>query len=72
MWSTPAAWQVSYRAGGSPGDAETAAPPAQGSIVINELLEHSSGALGDRVELLNTTVAAIDISGCILRTIRST
>ncbi|MCH8922780.1 MAG: lamin tail domain-containing protein, partial [Planctomycetes bacterium] len=64
--SKKAAWRPSSHVLGSPGEADSADLPAPGAIVINEVLSHTDSALGDRIELLNTTDEPIVIGGWFL------
>ena len=67
-WDLAASWEVS-EAGGTPGSAINASEsglPTTGSVVINEILTHSDEAVGDWVELFNTTSGIIDIGGWFL------
>ena len=63
--SDAAAWRPSAEPGGSPGqeDPHVLAP---GSVIINEVLAHTDEAVGDWIELHNTTDEAIDIGGWYL------
>ncbi|MCH8046992.1 MAG: lamin tail domain-containing protein, partial [Planctomycetes bacterium] len=61
-----AAWRPSSDLGGSPGKADRRATPDFGAVIINELLTHTDDALGDRIELYNTTDTAIDLGGWLL------
>jgi hypothetical protein len=65
-WSNASAWRASDYIGGTPdgSDVGIAAPP--GAILINEVLANSSQSGGTRIELNNTTGAAIDLSGWYL------
>lgn len=56
-------WRSSLSYHGSPG---TAGPGSDGRILINEVLSSSSPPLLDSIELVNTTAAAIDLSGWFL------
>ena len=63
---TRAAWRPSSDIGGSPGEADRRATPDFRAVLINELLTHTDEAPGDRIELYNTTDAAIDLAGWLL------
>jgi hypothetical protein len=65
-WDLATSWRASDHLHGSPGSGDAGIAPAAGAIVVNELLTHTSGATGDRIELLNTTTAPIDVSGWYL------
>ena len=58
----PAYWRASATLHGSPGAADP--PPLHPpGIVVNEVLAHTDPPREDAVELLNTSAAAVDISG---------
>jgi hypothetical protein len=59
-------WRPSSDVGGSPGEADRGTTPDPGAVIINELLTHTDAAAGDRIELHNTTDAAIDLAGWLL------
>ena len=61
-----AAWRPSSDFGGSPGRGDSFSVPAPGAVVVNEVLANSNAPLGDWIELLNTTDAAINIGGWFL------
>ncbi|MCH8923034.1 MAG: lamin tail domain-containing protein, partial [Planctomycetes bacterium] len=61
-----ATWRPSSDLGGSPGAADRRATPEPRAVIINELLSHTDAAPGDRIELYNTTDAAIDLAGWLL------
>lgn len=63
-WNAASSWHPSTAALGTPGIDETNTPPPH-SVVINEVLTHSTGA-NDWIELNNTTAAPIDLSGWYL------
>jgi len=62
--SSKAGWRPSAGAGGSPASADAA--PTPGAVVISEIMSHTDGAMGDWIELHNTTASPIDISGWFL------
>ncbi len=64
--SVKTAWQPSHQMDGSPGWPEAAEVPADGSILINEVLAHSHDADPDWAELHNTTDQALHIGGWFL------
>ncbi|MES2706851.1 MAG: lamin tail domain-containing protein [Verrucomicrobiota bacterium] len=59
----PANWRSSIPYHGTPG---TAGPASDGRILVNEVLAHSDPPQVDSIELVNTTAAAIDLSGWFL------
>lgn len=63
-FNLPGGWHASSRIGGSPGAVDTGIYP--GAIVINELLAHQDVALGDWVELHNTSTIPINLGGWYL------
>jgi hypothetical protein len=64
MWDTKEGWKASSSYGGSPGAADGGTVPEPGAVVINELLAHTdASAVGDWVELHNTTAFDIDVGG---------
>lgn len=63
LWDSKTTWRPSQNQHGSPGTGDTYTLPAAGSVVINEVMTNTTGAIGDWIELHNTTAAAIDISG---------
>jgi hypothetical protein len=65
-WNTPGNWRTGFYKNGSPGSADSGAPAPQGSILINEVLPHTSALSGPRVEFHNTTASPINISGYYL------
>jgi len=65
-WGEKDSWRASAYNGGSPGEDDSGIIPNPGAVVINELLAHSPGTLGDWIELYNTTDAQIDIGGWYL------
>ncbi|MCH8044357.1 MAG: lamin tail domain-containing protein [Planctomycetes bacterium] len=56
-------WRNSHEFGGSPG---TAGSGKIVDVVVNEVLTHTDPPLTDSIELLNTSGAAIDVSGWFL------
>ena len=64
LWDMKEGWKAGSAYGGSPGADDAGTVPEPGSVVINELLAHTdASAVGDWVELHNTTVYDIDVSG---------
>jgi len=63
-WGDKSTWRASGYVGGAPAQTDTGFEP--GDIVINEVLSHADGPEGDRIELLNMTDRAVDISGWYL------
>jgi hypothetical protein len=62
-WDNSSAWRPSSAIGGTPGSADDfTGVLSPGDIVINELIANTTAA-NRRVELLNRTTSAIDISG---------
>lgn len=59
-WSDGKNWRASVYDRGTPGADESAV--AVGAVVVNEVLTHTDNPFGDRIELHNTTNAAIDVS----------
>jgi hypothetical protein len=64
-WGLKASWRPSGRAGGSPGAADPA-PPAIGTILINEALTHTDLPEVDAIELFNPTASTVSIAGWFL------
>ena len=58
------AWAASALVGGSPGAAEPEPANPQAGVTINEVLANSAGV--DFIELHNSTIAAVDLAGCVL------
>ena len=58
----PFAWSASVIVGGTPG--ESRVEPI--GVVVNEILAHTDLPLSDSIELYNTTVSSVDISGWYL------
>jgi len=54
LWDSEDGWRSSWQSGGNPAAADPS-PLNPGDVVINELLAHSDGGLGDWVELRNMT-----------------
>ena len=65
LWDNREGWIASHTATGSPGTDETPDYAAD-AIVVNEVLAHQDGGMGDWVEFYNTTGASIDIGGWYL------
>ena len=65
-WSRKSGWHPSAFRQGDPGDDNSPAVPALGSIVINEILAHSDLQPSDWIELYNTTDAPVNIGGWYL------
>ena len=65
-WSTAMAWRPSAMPGGSPGSDDSGTIPADGAVVINELLAAPGPGGHDWVELYNTTDQPIDLGGWFL------
>lgn len=63
-WDVVGGWKPSALVHGSPGAGDSGLVP--GAVVINEVMTRSTGAVGDWVEIHNTTSEAIDISGWYL------
>jgi hypothetical protein len=61
-WQNESGWRASTASGGSPGAADPASP-APGSVVINEVLAHTTGPLGRWIELRNVSANPVDLSG---------
>ncbi|MCH8921847.1 MAG: lamin tail domain-containing protein, partial [Planctomycetes bacterium] len=59
-------WRPSSELHGSPGEGDSRSTPDPGHVVIDEVLAHSEDALGDWIELFNTTGADINIGGWFL------
>lgn len=67
VFDEKASWKPSSVYGGSPGKPDPDSVPEPGTVVINELLSHTdASAVGDWVELFNTSDEPIDISGWTL------
>jgi hypothetical protein len=66
LWGDKSGWRPSGTVGGSPGADDAGSVPAAGSVVINEVLAHSSAEDYDWIELYNTTDADIHIGGWYL------
>jgi len=64
-WGLASSWRASRAILGTPGIDEDPALVSP-SIVINEILAHSTNNAGDWVELRNTTGAPVDLSGWYL------
>ncbi|MHB1035307.1 MAG: lamin tail domain-containing protein [Pirellulales bacterium] len=63
-WNDKDGWRASAFSQGSPGAVDFGYAP--NAVVINELLAHTDEAIGDWIELRNTTSASIDIGGWFL------
>ena len=59
-------WRVSTALGGSPGQADDAAPAAIAPILVNEALTHSLFPAVDAIELFNPTANAVNLGGWFL------
>ncbi|MEX0642016.1 MAG: CotH kinase family protein [Pirellulales bacterium] len=64
-WDQRSGWRPSSATGGTPGADDSFSVPDSGDIIVNELLA-ATDAASRRIELLNTTLAPIDISGWYL------
>jgi regulation of enolase protein 1 (concanavalin A-like superfamily) len=62
----PRAWAASEFMGGSPGRRESYLADPQRAVIINEFLAHTDPPQFDFVELFNTSLQPVDISGCWL------
>jgi hypothetical protein len=60
-WSDQSSWRPSDYSLGSPDGDDNALAPPQDSLKINEIITNS--ATGDRIEIRNTSAAAINIDG---------
>lgn len=60
LWSSASNYRGSLRGGGTPGTVD--APLNVGDIVINEVLAHTDEALGDWIELHNTTDRDLNVA----------
>ena len=60
-WNTKAGWRPSDFRNGSPTSGDTGIAPADGSILISEILSNSNLPAGDRIELYNPTASPIDV-----------
>jgi len=66
LWDAKDGWRASWTYGGNPGQADPG-PVNPGDVIINEILAHQdTDPPGDWIELKNTTVAAIDLTGWFL------
>lgn len=59
------AWNASTSVGGSPGVAESVPASDQDHVLINEILAHSTVG-SDFIELFNSSILSVDVSGCWL------
>jgi len=66
QWDIKDGWRPSIYVGGSPGWDDAEDNPAQGKVVINELLAHAHAEAPDWIELYNTSGMAVDIGGWFL------
>ena len=66
QWDIKDGWRASIYLGGSPGWDDAEDNPAQGKVVINELLAHAHAEAPDWIELYNTTSIPVDIGGWFL------
>ena len=64
--SDPRAWGASQIMGGTPGGPEILGARPDGGVVINEILAHTDDPIVDFVELLNTRITEMDLSGYII------
>jgi len=60
-WDSSDGWRSSAAPGGTPGYDDTL--PTPGSIIVNEVLSHTSTPTGDMIELYNTTDQPISVGG---------
>lgn len=60
-WAVGSSWRPSSLVGGSPGSDDDGVVPPPGTIVINELVAHSDDAVGDWIELHNTSSNPVNI-----------
>jgi len=65
LFNSEDGWQASWAIGGNPGQTDPS-PLSPGDLVINEVLAHTDGPMGDRIELHNTTGSPINITGWFL------
>jgi len=64
LWDMKEGWKAGSSYKGSPGADDSGAVPDPGAVVINEVLTHTdASAVGDWVEVRNTTVYDIDVGG---------
>jgi hypothetical protein len=61
LWDGKDGWRSSAAPGGSPGASDSL--PLPGSVVVSEVLSHTSVAPGDMIELHNTTDQPVPIGG---------
>lgn len=64
--NSPKAWHASDSIGGSPGRLDPVTTDPLRSVVINEVLAHTSSTTPDFIELFNRSNAQVDLSGCFL------
>jgi len=62
----PRAWAASEFIGGSPGRRESYLADPQRAVIINEFLAHTDPPQTDFIELFNTSLQPVDLSGCWL------
>ncbi len=62
----PRAWAASELRGGSPGSPDPWVPTPLSAVVLNEILAHTDDPVLDFIELFNTGLTEVDLSGCIL------
>ncbi len=63
LWDSSSGWQSASTPNGTPGYADPLTLPLPGSVVVNEVLSHTSAAPGDMIEFYNTTSQPINIGG---------
>ena len=63
LWNSSFGWEPGGTPGGTPGTAETVVIPLPDSVVVNEVLSHTSVVPGDMIEFYNTTSQPINIGG---------
>ncbi|MHB1034284.1 MAG: lamin tail domain-containing protein [Pirellulales bacterium] len=64
LWDKSDGWRASAAPGGSPGTSDTLSLP--GSVIVSEVLSHTSIAPGDMIEFFNTTNQPINIGGWVV------
>ncbi|MDP7287956.1 MAG: lamin tail domain-containing protein, partial [Phycisphaerae bacterium] len=64
LWDQKIGWRPSAALGGSPGYEDVLTDP--GAIIVTEVLAHSDAPFVDTIELYNTSMASVDISGWFL------
>lgn len=65
-WGDKNSWRPSSTLGGTPGVEDSGGFLPVGSVVINEVLAHADTEPGDWIELHNTTISEINITGWFL------